>query len=77
MTPCKACPFMVNESEEAAIAENYGCLPSGYENLQTYDKKGYSISCHNTDKICHGLLRERPDAINKPIQTYTDWYQGK
>jgi hypothetical protein len=74
---CEACPFNL-DSELAYQVQNYGCLPTGKDNMDCFDRNGYSISCHeNNKKHCNGLLEFRTEAAKKPVLGYSDWYQGK
>ena len=73
--PCSGCPFLDGITDEASQNQNYGCLPSNGDMLRHFDQKGVSISCHRKgDLLCGGLLEHRPEAADKPILDYTNWY---
>lgn len=70
---CECCPFNY-ESEESHKVQGLGCLPTPLIAIQHFDENQISLSCHDTGKICRGLLQHRPEAINFPIRSYNDWY---
>lgn len=72
---CPACPFNDGLNEEATRVQNYGCLPTKFDNLTMFDELGVSISCHETGQLCRGLLEERPAAAGQPVMPYSVWYQ--
>lgn len=72
---CEACPFNDGLTEAATIAQNYGCLPTGRDNIEHFDRHQKSIGCHDNDRHCRGLLEARPEARKFPIITYPEWYQ--
>lgn len=53
---CTHCPF--NDTYEAIQAQNWGCLPSPYEVKQQMDATGKNWACHETKKLCQGLVRD-------------------
>ena len=62
---CKSCPFNY-ESEASHQAQNYGCLPSGYQILKIKDETGHNWACHsNNNRICNGLSKYRDTSIGK------------
>lgn len=77
MNPCDTCPFNDGLTEEATIAQNYGCLPDGGMILDGYDKRGKVWMCHsNEGRICNGLRNNRPNPEGTPVK-YSEWYHGK
>lgn len=73
MQPCNACPFRDGETLEATQGQNWGCLPSSFDMVKTFDSTGSAFSCHENDKCkCRGLAAVR-DVENAPIKAYTDW----
>lgn len=76
MNKCITCPFNEGITEEADQIQNYGCLPTKFDNINCFDRRGYSISCHEHDRAhCRGLVEERPKAVKKPVLAYSRWYQ--
>ena len=76
MKNCLACPFNDGLTEEACQAQNYGCLPTKQEMVNTFDKTGKSLSCHEDgSKPCRGLMTVREIDINRILE-YSDWYRS-
>lgn len=54
---CGGCPARDGISDEATMAQNYGCLPSLGEIVVQYEVFGISWACHSKPtKVCNGLL---------------------
>jgi hypothetical protein len=77
MKPCNGCPFNDGTTDEATRAQNYGCLPTAHEMVKHFDEHTRSIGCHGASgRLCRGLLGVRPEAIDKPVKDYEDWYNN-
>lgn len=73
---CLGCPFNDGLTEEASIAQNYGCLPTANEMIERFDKSGLALSCHEESKIaCRGLSEVR-DTQDSEVLGYPEWYRG-
>lgn len=77
---CASCPFNIG-NPACDEAFNLGCLPSGYEVREMYEKQGKVWMCHsNESKVCEGLKEDQGEALKtngKTIQTYSSWYRGE
>jgi hypothetical protein len=76
MNPCIACPFRDGENEIATQAQNYGCLPTKHEMIETFDSTGVALSCHDNDKVCKGLASVR-DVSSANVKTHKEWYNNE
>ncbi len=60
---CTTCPF--SERDEAAQAQNYGCLPTASDILRMKRDSGHNWSCHGSKpddlRICKGLCEHVRD----------------
>ncbi|WP_216833402.1 hypothetical protein [Bacillus velezensis] len=75
---CISCPF--SHSEEAEMAQNYGCLPTPQQIVEMKEKSGHNWACHSDETIlCGGfakyIKRNRPDLnINEgQLISYETW----
>lgn len=74
---CIACPFRDGESIEATQAQNWGCLPSSHEMIETAKTTDVALSCHDNEKIaCRGLVEHMPEAANMAVKAHEDWYRN-
>lgn len=56
MCKCKSCPMEIT-SEEGAMADAYGCLPTLSEVFKWYEDTGKVWACHNNPtKACQGFI---------------------
>ena len=80
---CLCCPFNAPFVDEAAQAENYGCLPTGSEIVSLKQRSGQNWACHDDEsKVCAGLCamaKERAlDLSQGGLVRYSTWYhQGE
>ncbi len=73
---CNGCPFNDGLTEEACMIQNYGCLPDKFSILRGVEK-GEIWMCHeHENRVCGGLLEERPDIKGERIKP-SEWYTGK
>lgn len=61
---CMSCPF--SHSDEAEMAQNYGCLPTPKQIIEMKEKSGHNWACHSDATVlCGGfakyIKRNRPD----------------
>ncbi|WP_342490426.1 hypothetical protein [Bacillus sp. FSL R5-0443] len=75
---CISCPF--SHSEEAEMAQNYGCLPTPQQIVEMKEKSGHNWACHSDETVlCGGfakyIKRNRPDLnINEgQLIAYETW----
>lgn len=75
---CMSCPF--SHSDEAEMAQNYGCLPTPKQIIEMKEKSGHNWACHSDETVlCGGfakyIKRNRPDLnINKgQLISYETW----
>jgi hypothetical protein len=76
---CLCCPFNAPFVEEAAQAENYGCLPTGQEIVELKRKTGHNWACHDDEsKVCAGLCavakESNLDLSTGGLMRYSTWY---
>lgn len=73
---CESCPW--NETESSIQAQNYGCLPTPSQMVESNDE-GVALSCHDDESsVCRGLASHLKDVGAKPgkLKTYSDWYRN-
>ncbi|MGG3667164.1 hypothetical protein ABES74_09425 [Bacillus subtilis] len=75
---CMSCPF--SHSDEAEMAQNYGCLPTPQQIVEMKEKSGHNWACHSDETVlCGGfakyIKRNRPDLnINEgQLISYETW----
>lgn len=75
---CMSCPFA--HSDEAEMAQNYGCLPTPQQIVEMKEKSGHNWACHSDETVlCGGfakyIKRNRPDLnINEgQLISYETW----
>jgi hypothetical protein len=76
---CRTCPFNF-DSEEAAMMQNYGCLPEPKDIVRMKEESGHNWGCHYNEKcVCRGLTEyveeHRPDLDMKQggVISYETW----
>ncbi len=80
---CLCCPFNAPFVDEAAQAENYGCLPTGGEIVDLKVRSGQNWACHDDEsKVCAGLCAVAKecglDLSTGGLVRYSTWYhQGE
>lgn len=53
---CKACPFKDGLTDEATMAQNYGCLPDKFYVVEQFVKHNDVWACHDKpDCVCTGV----------------------
>lgn len=78
---CASCPFNDPFTAEAAEAQNYGCLPTGYDIIQIKRRSGQNWACHDDEtKVCAGLCHQAADAkldlSQGNLVKYSSWYHA-
>lgn len=75
---CMSCPF--SHSDEAEMAQNYGCLPTHKQIIEMKEKSGHNWACHSDETVlCGGfakyIKRNRPDLnLNEgQLISYETW----
>lgn len=76
---CGGCPFNAGMTEEAEMAQNYGCLPTPCEIIQLKRTSGQNWACHSDEtKVCAGLCHAaKPEGLNLAegaLLSYSSWY---
>lgn len=77
---CVSCPFNDNLTEEASQAQDYGCLPSGYDIIKMKRRTGHNWACHDDEnKVCAGLCHaanpKELDLSQGDLVRYSSWYR--
>ena len=75
---CSTCPFSC--SDEAAQAQNYGCLPTPQEIIKIKRATGRNWHCHDDEtKLCAGFAEaaheEGLDVKQGEPALYSHWYK--
>ncbi len=78
---CPGCPFNDGYTEEAAMGQNYGCLPSGADILRIKRETGQNWACHDDERrtcagLCHAARTEGLDLTQGNLVRYSSWYQA-
>jgi hypothetical protein len=76
---CGGCPFNAGMTEEAEMAQNYGCLPTPGEVVELKRTTGANWACHSDEtKVCAGLCHaaepEQLDLSQGGLLRYSTWY---
>lgn len=78
---CGGCPFNDGITTEASLAQNYGCLPTGYDIIKMKRESGHNWACHDDEsKVCAGLCHSSKDAqldlSTGGLVRYSSWYHA-
>lgn len=78
---CVSCPFNEGMTAEADQAQNYGCLPTGYEIIQMKKRSGQNWACHSDENaVCAGLCHQaKPyelDLSQGGLIRYSSWFHA-
>jgi len=78
---CQGCPFNEGMTDEADMAQGYGCLPSGYDIIQMKKASGHNWACHSDEnKVCAGLCHQAKDKnlnlAEGNLIRYSSWFHA-
>jgi GNAT superfamily N-acetyltransferase len=76
---CTSCPFNDGLTEEAAQAQNFGCLPTAHDIVVMKRQTGQNWACHDDESkacagLCHGAKDAGVDLSEGGLIRYSSWY---
>lgn len=76
---CGGCPFNAGMTEEADMAQNYGCLPTAGDIVALKRETGANWACHSDETkvcagLCHAAKAEKLDLASGGLISYQAWY---
>lgn len=78
---CAACPFNDGLTEEACVAQNYGCLPTAQDIVELKRRSGQNWACHDDETrvcagLCHAAREHGLDLSQGGLVRYSSWYRA-